>query len=33
MDLRTLRYATLAGLPMIAGLAIGLAVNFARYAF
>jgi hypothetical protein len=33
MDLRTLRYAALAGLPLFAGLAIAFVVNFARYAF
>ena len=29
MDLRHLRYAALAGLPLIAGLALALVVNFA----
>jgi len=33
MDLRTLRFAALAGLPLFAGLAIAFAVNFARFAF
>jgi hypothetical protein len=28
MDLRNLRYAALAGLPLFTGLAIALAVNF-----
>ena len=30
MDLRNLRYALLAGLPLFAGIAIAFAVNFAR---
>jgi hypothetical protein len=30
MDLRNLRYAVLAGLPLFAGLAIAFAVNFAH---
>ena len=30
MNLRHLRYAVLAGLPLFAGLAIAFAVNFAR---
>ena len=33
MDIRTIRYAALAGLPLLAGLAIAFVVNFARFAF
>lgn len=33
MDIRTIRYAALAGLPLFAGLAIAFVVNFARFAF
>ena len=29
MDIRTIRYAVLAGLPLFAGLAIAFVVNFA----